>query len=506
MTTLQLEDKLKERLLKEQVEWEVCSQSPVYFLKNYCWIQDRALKKSLRWQPWNYLTRLVDDFGEYDDIVILKARQLGITWLACGYALWTALFNESAKVLMFSQGEAEAWELISKCRYIWSKLPDYLKLSFGNNTRSWLTFNANDSEIKAYPSTAKAGRSTDATLVIRDELEKHENAAEHFASVRPTIDAGGKMIDLSTIDKSVADSHFQDRINRILSGQSRAHLIFLGWRERPERTVGMSLDDWFEHRIKSEYPAWQIENEYPATIEEALKPSKVRSFFDTDSLEAMKTDCDIEPIRVDDINTFGGMIKIYKMPVVGNRYCVFTDPSDGVEDPHYTVALDRQTGEQVAESHGMVKADICGQAHDTLVRYYFNAFNSYELNASAGGKFEDTVENLETPNRAPFISPEGKPKLDKNGIAKKWGWWTSPQLKRKIIYGLEEAVRKRLIRIHSADAINELSNFIVPEGEEPQSRRGWHDDRVMALAGAWELTKHMPTVGRTRTWTPRVRS
>ena len=169
--------------------------------------------------------------------------------MVCGYALWKALFGNGAKVLLFSQAESEAEDLIAKIRFMWSHLPVWLKLSLEKARLDKLKFNVNHSELVAYPSTGRAGRSTDATLVIRDELEKHDKAAEHYASVKPTVDAGGQMIDLSTIDKQVADSHFQDRINRIKSGDSKAHFVFVGWRARPERIAGKSLDEWFELKV-----------------------------------------------------------------------------------------------------------------------------------------------------------------------------------------------------------------------------------------------------------------
>src|SRR4051812_2681787 len=40
-------------------------------------------------------------------IIILKARQLGISWICCAYALWLCLFHPGKVVLIFSKGQAE---------------------------------------------------------------------------------------------------------------------------------------------------------------------------------------------------------------------------------------------------------------------------------------------------------------------------------------------------------------------------------------------------------------
>uniref|UniRef100_A0A6H1ZEY3 Putative terminase n=1 Tax=viral metagenome TaxID=1070528 RepID=A0A6H1ZEY3_9ZZZZ len=468
-------------------------------MSNYVQITDKSdPPKTIFWKPWTYLTSLIKEIEEYDDIVILKARQLGVTWVICAYALWKALFSDGARVLLFSQAEGEAEDLIAKVRFIWAHLPGWLKLSLEKERLDKLKFAVNGSELVAYPSTGRAGRSTDATLVIRDELEKHDKAEEHYASVKPTIDAGGKMIDLSTIDKQVADSHFQDRVNRILSGGSKAHLIFRGWRERPERIKGMSLDEWFDLKVRGEYPDWQIENEYPATLEEALAPSATIGFFSKKALDAMRHNI-LPPIET----RHSEMVKIFKNPIVGSKYCVFSDPSDGGEDPHHIVVMDTVTGEEVALSHGKTTADVCAMIHDELSREY-KAFNGNELNAYAGGKFDETINNLQTPNRCPFISPDGVPKLNKDGIAVKFGWWTSPQLKRKMLFGLEEAIRQRQITVHDTETIEEFRNFIRTDDGKFQAKRGWHDDRVMAWSGVWELQKHKPSIGIVRSVRPKT--
>lgn len=433
----------------------------------------------------------MSDLVAYNEVVIPKARQLGVSWLLSGYGLWKVLFWEGAKGLYISQRENEAWEMIAKSRFILEHLPAFLQVQQKHpDNRALIDFKTHDSLIEALPSTEKAGRSADATFVIRDELATHPYGAENFAAIGPTIDAGGQLIDLGTIDKLDLNNHLTDRINKILSGESNAYLIDLAnWRLRPTRQDGMSLDEWFELRVKSKYSALQREQEYPENLEEALKPAKTRAFFDAEAIEAMLADT-MQPLQDGyDVDTHNGLVKVFKPPAIGRKYCIFTDPSDGKDDPFATIVMDRQTFEWVATAHGKVTADMCAKIHDELVRAYNNAFNSYELNASAGGKFQQTIQDLQTPNQAPFIKPDGS--VDR----KKTGWWTSGQTKRKMIWGLEEAVRKRLIINHDKDATIELQGFIIPEGEEPRASGGLHDDYVMAGGGVWQIRKYMPMGG-----------
>lgn len=412
---------------------------------------------------------------------------MGWTWLGAGYGLHRALFGENILGLYISQGKDEASDMISKARYIWENLPDFLRISLNSDQRSFITFGNNHSELRALPSTAKAGRGSDATFIWRDETSRHEYAKDNFASIGPAIDAGGQLIDGSTLDKLDPTSHFTDRVNKALRGESNAHFVFLGWRQRPVRDENLTLDDWWNKQIKPKYSPFEIEQEYPETLEDALKISGVQAFFSEQALNNMLLDC-CEPLEMGGaFDTFNGIIKIYKLPVPGAQYCIFTDPSDGVADPHATIIIDWQTGEQVAESHGKVPVELCAEIHDKLVRFYNKAFNSYEVNAGSGGTFADVLKNLGTPSIAPRRKPEGEL------VPNKLGLYTTEAHKKKLFEGLEEAVRNRRIRVHNQEAIGEFRKMIRPEGEPmPRVVKNTHDDYVMAWAGVWYTRKYMP--------------
>lgn len=484
-------------------EWRACQQSAHYFLERYAYIIDRNTAKIVKWESWPYLVDLLELLSYFHDVILFKARQLGWSWtVGGGYALHKTLFNEGAKTLLLSQGEREAWDLLAKPRFILRHLPTELRLTEKHSdNRSLLDFEAIDSLIEVLPSTDKAGRSTDASLVIRDELSRHPYGGDNFGAIGPTVDAGGQLVDISTIDKLDADNHFTERVNRAMlgavrkdlpsglvvfsGGESGAALVFGGWKLRPTRVGGMSLEEWFELRVKPKYSALMIEQEFPETIEDALRKTAVRAFFDVNAIDAM-LGYTLRSLSVTEIDTFGGMVKIYKLPVVGEKYCGFTDPSDGKDDPHASVFFHPRTGEEVASSHGKVTADICAKIHDSLVRFYNNAYNSFEENATAGGKFGETLHNLETPNCRGFR--KGKP------VEKERGWWTGGPTKRDMLWGLEEAVRKHLIIVHTREAIEEMRGFIIPEGSEPQPTKGLHDDYIMAWAGLWQIKKYTPLV------------
>ena len=65
---------------------------------------------------WFWQRAILDWWLEDLQTLVLKARQLGITWLACGLALWVLLTKPGSRVLAVSINQDEATKLV--CR-VW---------------------------------------------------------------------------------------------------------------------------------------------------------------------------------------------------------------------------------------------------------------------------------------------------------------------------------------------------------------------------------------------------
>src|SRR5229473_2856486 len=62
-------------------------------------------------------------------VVVLKARQLGLTWLVLAFALWLMLFYPIATVLLFSRRDDEAADLLAvRLRGLYDRLPAFLQV------------------------------------------------------------------------------------------------------------------------------------------------------------------------------------------------------------------------------------------------------------------------------------------------------------------------------------------------------------------------------------------
>ena len=414
-----------------------------------------------------------------------------------GYGLWKAHFTDSGKVLYLSQGEAEAWDLVSKSRFIWEHLPEEWRLPIDRTARGEMNWHGNYSEIKALASTAPAGRGTDASLVARDELAQHPYGKENFTAINPAIDAGGQDIDLSTIYKLDEENHFTDRVNKAMDGAKRidlpsglvvfeggrsgATLVFCGWKLRPVREEGLSLEQWFNDVIKPKYDAFEIEQEYPATIEEALSTPDVICRFDKLALQDMLNDCrGIQPIRTER----NGLVKIYKDPVAGRRYTLPVDPSEGVEDPSCGAVIDAKTDEAVVTFS--VRVPINEQAviiYDLYQRYY-EPYTAPERNASGLALINQLI-NLGVKNFHYY---------DKS--RQKAGWWTSSASRPLMITELAELVRLRALRIPNPEAIEQFKSFVrTKEHPDGIAVGGRHDDWVIVWGIHSQIRKSVPTGG-----------
>lgn len=460
----------------------------------------------VKWQHWPYLLDVLKIIDEHKDTILFKARQLGWSWLMGGWALHKVLFSEAAKGLMLSQNEKYAFSLLSKPKTILRNLPPFLKRTENHvDNQGILDFKTSSSILEALPSTENAGRSADASFAVRDELANHPYGEINFASIGPTIDAGkAKLIDISTINKEDLENHFTERVERALRGATRydlpsglalftggesgAALIFGGWRLRPQRSEDESLDEWFAS-ISKKYPPWLLEQEYPETIEEALRFSEARAYFDVNALEQMGLNTMI-PIKQDTVDTYNGLIRVYKLPQVGRKYCVFTDPSAGVDDPFATVVMDTRNNEGIITASGKVPVERVAEVHDYLVRVCFKAINSFDITGQVGGEFAKTVRDLGTPNVAPrrdTIMSGGRVKKERVGM------YLSSQHKKEMLEGLARAIRSRDIINYEKDAVHQFQAFILPEGEkEPRITKGVHDDFIIAWAGALKLSEEVP--------------
>lgn len=259
------------------IEVAKCSADCAYFTDTYGQLdqpQGDGGVATIPFRLWPAQTALLWRLMTERQILILKARQLGISWLLCAYALWLCLYHPGRVVLLFSRGQLEADELLRRIKVLYRRLPDWLRSALPNVT----TDNAseigwsNGSRAQSLPATENAGRSFTASLVVMDEFAFMQWADKLYTAVKPTIDGGGQLVILSTANG--ISNLFADLWERTLKGATRFLPVFLSWRMRPDRD-----DAWFAQVNQDAVDPLLVDQEYPSSPEQAFIATDRSSFL-----------------------------------------------------------------------------------------------------------------------------------------------------------------------------------------------------------------------------------
>lgn len=244
------------------VEKERSRRDCSYFIGEYVKIEDRDNKDSvvIPFRLWDRQKHVLLTFLTERLIQVLKARQLGLTWLALAYAAWSMIFKAGFSVIALSKTEDDAFELVRRVVFIIQHLPQWLQPRFDYTKSSLIVYhdNGEPSTFQSFPASQNAGRSFTASLLLLDEWAFQQWAREIWTAAYPSVNrpTGGQVIGLSTIARGSLFEELWTEVNGFVK-------IFLGWDSDPRRT-----HDWYESTRKQLKD--ETLSEYPATVEEAF--------------------------------------------------------------------------------------------------------------------------------------------------------------------------------------------------------------------------------------------
>jgi len=345
-----------------------CFLSVVYFVISYVLILDGESKRWIRFVLWPEQKQVLETVDREQKVIILKARQLGITWLLLAYALWTMIFRPIATILIFSKRDPEAVYLLdTRLKGMWTRLPDWMKNGIEVVEDNKHIFElSNGSSARAFPSIG--GDSYTATLAIGDECDLMPDFDAWMAGTEPTVETGGKLALASRADKKMPTSGFKNTYRAAKLGKNDFRPIFLSWHVRPGRNA-----DWYNRVATSIQERTgsldQMHEQYPATDSEALKPNTLDKRIPSDWIERNYLEC--EPIEDGNAPALPGLI-IYEAPIEGEIYTAGLDPAEGnpQSDDSCLNIIHKNTGRQVAKLKGKFEMTaFAGYGHQ-LGRYY----------------------------------------------------------------------------------------------------------------------------------------
>jgi hypothetical protein len=451
-----------------RIELPACAEDPAYFLDRHVSIYDATLADWVPFRLWESQVGTLDTIREHRLVVILKARQLGLTWLVLGFALWEMLFHPAATVLLFSRRDDEAVDLLrTRLRGLYDRLPAWLHVrSFPvDNDHEWQL--SNGSRALAFPTTA--GDSYTATLAVVDEADLVPDLDRLMRAVKPTIDAGGRMVLLSRADKAKPLSPFKRVYDGARKGLNGWAPVFLPWHARPDRDA-----NWYDAQRRDVLARTgaldDLHEQYPATDDEALA---ARSLDKRLPVEALKR-CYREAAPVapgPGAPALPGLV-VYAPPAPGRRYVVGADPAEGnpTSDDSALEVLDADSGEEAASLAGRFEPATFAAHCDAVGRWYNGAAVLVERNNHG----QAVLLWLRDHSRLlRLCGDDGRP-----------GWNTTTKSKALLYDRAGEALRDGEAVIHGPDTFAQLAGV---EGATLRAPEGQPDDLavafVLALAG-----------------------
>lgn len=213
----------------------------------------------------------------------LKARQIGWSTLVAAHAFYSAFFGDAREIIFLSRGEREATQLMTKVKYGFKHLPQWL-LDKGPNVRAdhqqRMMFD-NGSSIVSMPSASDPARGSTAWLVVVDEWGFLPNAEEAWSSIEPVADIGGRIIGLSTANG--VGNFFHQLWVDAENGHNNFQTMFFPWSANEDRDA-----DWYESK-RASMSEWQLAQEYPTSVNDAFIKSG-RPYFDLTTIQRRSVD------------------------------------------------------------------------------------------------------------------------------------------------------------------------------------------------------------------------
>ncbi len=404
-------------------------------------------------------------------VVILKARQIGVTWLALAYALWLLLFHPAATVLLFSRRDDEAKELLDeRLKGMYRRLPRWLQSKTITTDSKHEFALGNGSRALAFPTSG--GDAYTATLAIADEFDLVPDQGRLLNSIKPTIDNGGGLILLSRPDKRRPQTPFKAIYQAARAGTNSYYPVFLPWFVHPDRDetwYAVQKADMMSQAgaTREDQPGAldDLHEQYPATDAEALAARTGDKRLAAAWLKACYAALDPLPLPENAPSIPG--LRLYQPPAADGQYVIGMDPAEGnpTSDDSALKVLDKTSGEEAASLAGKFQPSTLAAHADAIGAYYHRAAVLVERNNHGHA----VLLWLNDYSRLPVLKGfDGKP-----------GWNSSTRGKTLLYDIAADALRHGETTLHGLRAFTQLSSI---EGSTLRAPEGELDDEADAYA------------------------
>jgi len=468
------------------------SEFHIDFLK-YVRIQEPG-ETALRYELWTHLIDFFDRLDRNRLNILLKSKQLGISWALASRVLRKLMTVPGSNILMLSSGQKESQKLLSKVRVIYENLPEWLIEEYNEpepNSTEQFGFSGLRSLVTALPSTEKAGIGETSDWVIHDEADFHDFFEINLGHTLATVaDSPTRELTIvSTVDKTRPDSYFKQLYKGARNsgfaeaGSNNFNAIFYPYYVRPNRDEGWYQQELLGHSDK----IWEMEANYPKSAEEALSPQSAQSCFKKEVLDNLWYNVNRES------EVRQGFIHILCPRRVGTQYVGGADIGEGIGRDYSCLVILGKAGltYEVAAViwTNTLATDLFAYECYQLCCEYFKGLLAVENNSIGVA----TLNKLQELGYTNLFSSEADGKRKKNVQImgnEKAGWTTGEKNK-------DIALRELIIAVNDGSFITRFPPMIKEFMElqwingKPVPTGKTHGDIVMASALAYQMAKQV---------------
>lgn len=440
--------------------------------------------------------------------MVLKARQLGVTWTGMALELWYLLFRPGSRCVIYSYNEDEAKKAITRAWLMYNSLPavlrDHVEVITPSRSEEPAEFikvrhkeSGLISYIQALPATKKAGHGETITFAIIDEAAYADYLKQIFKAIVPATGRGDARLAVISTANGVGnpDTGEGNYFHVLYSTRREKQIAFLfaPWYAEPTR------DEVWYQRVAMKLDEVERNQSYPRNENDAFMLSGAL-FFDRDALEWYRSQTRRPILRgqfvQNGIREFkwmslrDGMIEVWEKPVEWRKYALAVDTSTGRGTDYTSMGIiDLETGAICAELHAKIDSTRAFIQAVALAKWFNGAKICVE---TQGGYGEALITLLREGARG--VSSYGNlyrhtdATKGNKPIAEKYGIPMNGFVRPGIVNNLAEWVRLRQFPWVSSGIMDEMGTFVYrTTGTSPAANDGCNDDRVMMLGIAVEM-------------------
>ena len=446
-------------------------KDPKYYLENFCKI--KAKTPGLIPFILNEVQKdLFNTLRKNSRVIFTKARQIGGSTAVAGYLYHKTILTPGTNSALVGYNSDLTSELLDKIKTFWRTTPEELRPTIKYNSKYEISFPKVDSKILVLPSTENLGRGYSIHNVLLTELAFWEKAEEKMMAIENSVPIDGLIVVESTPN-----------------GQGNLfHKMFMSDNDYAKKQYG-----WWWHYSPEEIEIIKkrMNNPQKFAQEYGLEfLASGRSVFDQDVVRRQR----VNILNVgDEVKEEDGSksfvreedgLRIYKNPKSEGIYVCGVDIAEGVEGGDYSVATiwDRKTGEEVAFYRGLCAPDQFGTMLNNWGRKYNNALMVVEINNHGL-----TTVTLLKQHMYPSLYFRPK-QFDMMGMVytDRIGWKTTKLTRPLLIDDLAQAMRDKILTIHSKEILDEMAMFVYDRNNNMGTSEGFHDDCIFSSGIAYQ--------------------